>query len=395
MGVSRICAPACPLPACRDEDPRRAVPAYGHLYPLLLLALACAEAGHDVAIACGPPFPDRLPLRTVRQMPDLELGEVFAETRRRYPEAQNLDLAVGMFADVTSEAVIGVMLPLLETERPALVVCEAMDVGAGVVADVLGIPAVGYAISLVHDADAVIHPTAIDLRRALWTTRGRPVPEGRAFLGWALLRPSPPSLLAAAGELDVVKVPVRPVAYAESLSELPGWLSRPADRPRAYLTLGTVSFGAVEVLRRALDDLATLDVDVLVAVGPDGDPAALGEVGERVHVERFVDQGGVLDLVDVVVHHGGTGTVLAAAAAGLPQLLLPQGADHFVNVGVLGGQGSARGLLNADQHPGAIAEAVSALLADGPERAAARSLAAEIAAMPAPAEVLEQVLSYA
>ena len=99
---------------------------------------------------------------------------------------------------------------------------------------------------------------------------------------------------------------------------MPGRLSRPRERPRAYLTLGTVSFGAVEVLRRAVDDLATLDVDVLVAVGPEGDPAALGEVGERVHVERFVDQRGVLQRVDAVVHHGGTGTALAAAAAGLP-----------------------------------------------------------------------------
>ncbi len=94
-----------------------------------------------------------------------------------------------------------------------------------------------------------------------------------------------------------------------------GWLSAPRQRPRVYVTLGTVSFGAVEVLRRALIDLSSLDVDVLVTVGPDGDPAALGELadlGERVHVERFVAQSAVLDLVDLVVHHGGTGTVLGA-----------------------------------------------------------------------------------
>ena len=51
------------------------IPAYGHLYPLMPLALACADAGHDVTIAVGPPFLDRLPLPTVPQQPDeLDLG---------------------------------------------------------------------------------------------------------------------------------------------------------------------------------------------------------------------------------------------------------------------------------------------------------------------------------
>jgi UDP:flavonoid glycosyltransferase YjiC (YdhE family) len=372
-----------------------ALPAYGHLYPLMPLALACAEAGHDVTVACAAPFLDRLPLPTVRSLPDLEGADAFAEASRRDPEAHGVDLVVRMFADVASEAVADTLLPLLADERPDLVVYEAMDIGAGVAADVLEIPAVGYAISLDTSGYALMHPPAIGYRSALWSDRGRTPPRDRTFLGRAILSPSPPSLLATTADLGVPQIPVRPVAYAERLGGVPSWLAGRRERPRAYLTLGTVSFGAVEVLRRALDDLQTLDVDVLVTVGPEGDPAALGAVGERVHVERFVDQGAVLDLVDVVVHHGGTGTVLSAAAAGLPQLILPQGADQFANVDVMTRQGSVRGLLNHAQRPGAIAEAVSALLADGPERAAARQLAAEIAAMPAPAEVVEQVLAHA
>jgi UDP:flavonoid glycosyltransferase YjiC (YdhE family) len=43
-----------------------------------------------------------------------------------------------------------------------------------------------------------------------------------------------------------------------------------------------------------------------------------------VHIERFVAQSEVLPLVDLIVHHGGTGTVLGALQAGLPQLLLPK-----------------------------------------------------------------------
>ena len=61
-----------------------------------------------------------------------------------------------------------------------------------------------------------------------------------------------------------------------------------------------------------------------MTVGPRGDSSALGPVADSVHAERFLPQHLVLPLVDVVVHHGGTGTMLGALEAGLPQLVLPQ-----------------------------------------------------------------------
>jgi UDP:flavonoid glycosyltransferase YjiC (YdhE family) len=77
-----------------------------------------------------------------------------------------------------------------------------------------------------------------------------------------------------------------------------------------------VSFGAVDVLRRAIAEIAPLAVDILVAVGPEGEPATIGDVPDNVRIERFVAQSAVLPLVDLIVHHGGTGTVLAALEVG-------------------------------------------------------------------------------
>jgi UDP:flavonoid glycosyltransferase YjiC (YdhE family) len=156
-----------------------------------------------------------------------------------------------------------------------------------------------------------------------------------------------------------------------------------------------VSFGAVDVLSRAITEIAPLDVDILVAVGPEGEPAALGELPDTVHVERFVAQSEVLPLVDLIVHHGGTGTVLGALEAGLPQLLLPQGADQFSNAEMLTTAGAVRALTNEVQQPGAIGEAVQALLGDCPERQVAARLRDEIAAMPAPDEVVPALLELA
>ena len=95
-----------------------------------------------------------------------------------------------------------------------------------------------------------------------------------------------------------------------------------------------------------------------------------------------------MPVVDLIVQHGGTGTVLGALAAGLPQLVLPQGADQFFNAEILTAAGVARALQNDAQRPGAITAAVQALITDSPERQAAGRIRDEIAAMPLPAEVV-------
>ena len=202
-----------------------AIPAYGHLYPLMPLALACADAGHDVTVASGKPFLDRLPLPTIPQQPGaLELDGVFAEASRRNPGLHGAELVVGVFADVTSEAVAEVLVPTLEELRPDLIVYEGMNAGAGVAASVLGIPAVPYAIALTHMGFALIHPEAMKYRRDLWTGRDQQPPVGDALLGQALLDPTPPSLRRFSGPVDIPKIPIRPVGYAESVGQLPAWL---------------------------------------------------------------------------------------------------------------------------------------------------------------------------
>lgn len=116
--------------------------AYGHLYPMMPLALACAEAGHDVAIATGEPFLGRMPLPTVPGYPpDLRLDRAIEETRRRHPELDRDEFAMAMFADVTAEITVPTMIEQCERLRPDIVVFEGLHTRAGVAASVRGIPA--------------------------------------------------------------------------------------------------------------------------------------------------------------------------------------------------------------------------------------------------------------
>ena len=55
---------------------------------------------------------------------------------------------------------------------------------------------------------------------------------------------------------------------------------------------------------------------VLLTVGTEVDPADLGAVPANVHVERWVPQGAVMAHASAMVGHGGSGSTLAAMAAG-------------------------------------------------------------------------------
>jgi UDP:flavonoid glycosyltransferase YjiC (YdhE family) len=89
-----------------------------------------------------------------------------------------------------------------------------------------------------------------------------------------------------------------------------------------------------------------------------------------------------------VVCHAGSGTTLAALTAGLPLVLVPKGADQHVNAAACRRAGAARTIALDELTPGAVRAAVRAILTgDASEAAAARRLAAEIAAMPPAAAV--------
>lgn len=100
----------------------------------------------------------------------------------------------------------------------------------------------------------------------------------------------------------------------------------------------------------------------------------------------------MLEHCDVVVSHAGSGTFLGSLSAGLPQLCLPQAADQFRNADAGVRCGAALTLHPDDANGNDIAASVRRLLGEPPFRAPAGQVAAEMAAMTAPTQVV-QVLS--
>lgn len=368
------------------------LPAYGHVYPLTPLAMACQDAGHDVTMHTDQPFLDALPVPTEGGGGERTIDEAQAEVAARHPGAEGIDFAAGLFGDVVAGWRIEELLPRFTDTRPDLIVFEATDLGAGVVADVLDIPSAAVALS--HARMLPILNAAVLKHHAEVWSGSRRTPPTTPLIADVLYDPLPPSWSLPGFPTDFPKRPLRTVPWSQDDGEVPDWLRRPGDGPRAYITLGTVAFGAVEALRRAVCETEAQGVEVLVAVGPEGDPSLLGPLPERVHVERFVPQQKVLPLVDLVVHHGGTGTILGCFANGLPQVLMPQGADQFINAERMLELGAGRVVRN-EQPDGEIGRAVAGILAGGTERATARSIAAEMTTMPMPAEIVPELETLA
>ena len=275
---------------------------------------------------------------------------------------------------------------LLDRVRPDLVVHEETAIGARVAAAARGIPAITHRIVAAASTEAAGSPAAREIVGRLFSDFGA---GAGGLRGDRVLDIFPDSLHSGADAALVSRIPVRPVPWSEPGGSIPTWLGT-VRRPVVYLTLGTI-FAEPGTFRAAMDAISAVDVEVLVALGP-VDPASLGDVPPSVHLERFVDQAAVLRSVDLVVHHGGSGTMLGAAAHGRPQLVLPLGADQFYNGEAVTSAGVGRMLEPARVSAGDVAGAVERLLGEPSFRAAAGVLRREIAVMPHPRDVLPEIM---
>jgi MGT family glycosyltransferase len=125
-------------------------------------------------------------------------------------------------------------------------------------------------------------------------------------------------------------------------------------------------------------------MNVLVTVGHDLDPAILGPQPGNIAVVRFVPQAAALSRCDVVVCHGGSGTVMAALALGRPMVILPMGADQPLNAGRAQALGVARVLDPVRATPRDVAQAVAAVSTDPAVAAHAGAWRDECLALPGP-----------
>ena len=368
-------------------------PAYGHMYPLMPLAEAARAAGHEVVFATCDDFVaklERLGYRTESVGISIDAGRdqflAAGGTLAGDDGRTNLEAAGELFVSIVGRRTAAELLPVLERERPDAVIYEQYEFGAPVAAGVAGIEAICHSISpqLPLPIRELIGGPRV---QQLWAEHGVTEAPFDVTTGNTYLDIFPTAMQDPSFAADPARVPMQPIPWAEPGLDVPAWVTL-AERPVIYLTLGTV-VATDEVLQPAIDGLASLDADVLVTLGsaPGSD---LGRVPANVHVETFVDQSRLMPYVDLVVHHGGSGTILAALVNGVPQVLTPKGADQFLNGDLIAKAGLADVLLPGEATADAIATAAKRALTE-PNRSAIDSTRDEIAALPTPTDVMARI----
>ncbi|HXD64445.1 MAG TPA: glycosyltransferase [Solirubrobacteraceae bacterium] len=377
-------------------------PMEGVFGPFLPLGRALIEQGDELIIATGPDLPTRAGTNGMRFAPaglsamDGAMAAMGDAEVQAAPPGDRVRFPAAMFGAVIPAAKLPALRTLAASWRPDLIVHPPVDLAGPLLAAELGVPSVCYGFGQPFDATVV---EAIAVRVSpLWEAAAL-VPDSHGGIYRGLyLDPCPPSL-AVDDEVpaaDGVRR-IRPEVPGDVSAALPAWARELGTRPVVYVSLGTApQFNQPASFAPLLDGLAGTEAEVVVTVSRLHDPDALGELGPTVHVEQWLPLAPLLARCDAVVCHAGTGTTLASLAAGLPLVLIPQGADQFDNARACQRAGAARVLLGDQVTPNAVREAVDAVLPDAsPERTAARGLAAEIAAMPSSTEVAHTLKAFA
>jgi len=364
-----------------------AVPAAGHVNPLLPLVEALIAQGDQVCFACGEDPGGAIARSGAEYLQagstEMECFDVLRSRVRGFPgdglapERINHYFVPRLFADIAATDMIDDVVEIGGTFAPDLILFETYAFAAPLAAEVLGARAVHHLISpmLPHE----VMELANDAVSPLWRSFGHDAPGWGGVYNGLTIEVSPPALeplAVPAGE----SVRLRPVP----LPLRPQELSHP---PVVYVTLGTFFGGNSGVFRTVLEALEEEDLEIVVTVGANNDPDVLGPVRGNVRVERYVPQAELLPRCSVVVHHGGSGTMFGALAHGLPQVVLPQGADNFVNGALIERCGAGLPILPGSMGPAEVRRCVRAMLDDPSFSGNAKNIGVELASMAGPDDV--------
>jgi UDP:flavonoid glycosyltransferase YjiC (YdhE family) len=387
----------------------------GHYYCMIPLGWALQAAGHEVRVACPPgqsatiagagliPVP-------VLDGPDLEYWArltryqeavegarllpgmpINPDTGERVTDLGEFDLAAA------SERFMGEIFDALRRSydaaaelsrawRPDLVVYDVLTPEGALAAQLAGVPSVYHSLGLYGAAETeppidmgLDDPTGSFPRYGLPPWRREEIPY--------VIDPSPG--LAVPPHGGTRPLPVRLIPY-NGPARVPSWLLEPTPRGRICVLWGysaTTMYGPdVPALRAALDAAVAPGAEVVVTAAPE-QVDALGELPEGVRVLRGFPLQLLLETCDALIHHGGAGAMMTAAAAGVPQVALSLSPDQIVFGGRMEATGAVISRPGLTVAPGDVVRAVETVLTD-PYRQAARELKEDMAGKPSPARLV-------
>ena len=290
---------------------------------------------------------------------------------------------------------LAVMEQVIRDWRPDLILREPWEYASAEAAGWLGVPTVQVATTLA---------------RFIWDMVGMAAPNLEVLRdGLADEIRRSPFLTRLPASLDTSPFPVT-LRYREPDSTPGGTLAAQwadSDAPLVYVTFGTWTgeeWFPKQAYHAAIDAVTGLDARVLMTVGRDFDMSQLPDLPGNVRVEAWIDKADVLSEADLVVCHGGAGTVYSTLAAGVPLVIIPIIGDQSANAAAVTRAGAGievvtkqdprrRWRVISREDSPQIRQAIGTVLADGSYQQATAVVAAEMTTAPTIETLLGQLPS--
>lgn len=369
-------------------------PAHAHFYPFVTTAWALQSAGHEVRVASFHGLADTIAATGLTPVPLGEPGAVearFAEDAAipssgdeidRYARALDIEPHERDAWDVFYQYMLLPCGDYLRTDRreaadlvdyarawqPDLVIYDptfpiaavaAKASGAALARFLLGPDIYGWSLdrlaarrSQVLAAGLEENPLA-SMIRPIAERFGVEMDDSLLYGHWSLDAVAPGLRMPTTART----VPVRYVPFAGA-AELPGWLTSAPERPRVAVSLGVstrqavsgshVRDGAGELdgapaiemnpelsrLTMLMEAVDGLDIEV-VATLSQAQLAGLPPLPRNLRAVHYLPLPHLLSSCSTLIHHGGIGTLAAATAAGVPQLIFDTGEPARIGTTVL------------------------------------------------------------
>ncbi|MEV7545848.1 nucleotide disphospho-sugar-binding domain-containing protein [Streptomyces sp. NPDC089915] len=366
-----------------------------HYYPLVPLAWAMRNAGHEIRVAGPPALADAI---THSGQPAVEVGRDadFSEMTRgtmnidrdapatpelwrelRKPKGER---ALKMFASIAETMVDG-LVDFARGWQPDLVVHSPTSYAGAIAAAAVGVPNVRVLMApdIAYRGRHAEPALLADMCARFGVTDVNP-------LGALTVDPCPPRIQIPS---EYPRQLMRYVPY-NGPAEMPHWLLEPPTRKRVCITWGT-TLAAVNpnlvLAGRMLEAVAGLDAEVIVTVAP-SHREFLGPVPENVRVVEGLSLHLLLPTCDLMIHQGGNGTTMTAMASGVPQLIVPQFPDQAFVAERMAAAGAADVLLPEEADAATVRARVTDLLENPRWARDADRLRAEAEALPAPTDIV-------
>lgn len=369
-----------------------------HFLPMLPFAQGLKKRGHDVKVAAVPELGEEIIKHgfdhlVLRGPTEQELGALNERAKHVPREAEGKLFMSQFFMGLAARSALPGLLNALDTWRPELILRESTEFSGLIAAKKLGIRHVRFEIVNGESEESIAsnYIEEMDALRSIVFLN----PTGSGYLKDEQAFSAHPKILD-----DTLRVNSRdphrfrsPTPPAVSATKRPEWHSN-RDEPLVYMTFGTVTADeerSRHVYAASLEAVADLPITVLLTTGRNAPPDLISKVPDNVVVRNFVSQAEVFEHADLMVCHGGSGTVLGGLAAGIPMIVVPLFADQTDNARCLAASGLSTTV--ADDNMAELRAAITDLLANHERRLLARQAADDFAAMPTVEDAIEKLVA--